>query len=67
MTIDILPTISDFIGGNINHSLDGINMKKHIMFNQEINDRLLFWEYNSNYSVRKNNWKLLKLIKNNKI
>ena len=67
MTIDILPTISDFIGGNINHSLDGVSMKKHIMFNQEINDRLLFWEYNSNYAVRKNNWKLLKLIKNNKI
>jgi arylsulfatase A-like enzyme len=67
MTIDILPTISDFIGENINHSLDGVSMKKHIMLNQEINDRLLFWEHNSNYAVRKNNWKLLKLIKNNKI
>ena len=66
MTIDILPTISDFIGGNINHSLDGVSMKKHIMFNQEINDNF-FWEYNSNYAVRKNNWKLLKLNKNNKI
>ena len=67
MTIDILPTISDFIGGNINHTIDGISMKKHMMFSEEINDRILFWEYNSNYAVRKNNWKLLKLIKNNKI
>ena len=67
MTIDILPTISDFIGGNINHKIDGISMKKHMTFSEEINDRILFWEYNSNYAVRKNNWKLLKLNKNNKI
>ena len=59
MTIDILPTISDFIGGNINHTIDGISMKKHMMFSEEINDRILFWEYNSNYAVRKSNWKLL--------
>ena len=29
------------------------------MFSEEINDRILFWEYNSNYAVRKSNWKLL--------
>ena len=59
MTMDILPTISDFIDGNIDHSIDGVSMKNHLLFNEKINERLLFWEYNSSYAVRKNNWKLL--------
>ena len=59
LTMDIFPTISDFIGGSVNHSLDGISMKNNLLFNEKIIERLLFWEYNSNYAVRKNNWKLL--------
>lgn len=59
LTMDILPTISDFIGGSINHPLDGVSMKNNLLFNEKIIERLLFWEYNSNYAVRKNNWKLL--------
>ena len=59
MTMDILPTISDFIDGNIDHSIDGVSMKDHLLFNKKINERLLFWEYNSSYAVRKNIWKLL--------
>ena len=34
-------------------------MKNNLLFNEKIIERLLFWEYNSNYAVRKNNWKLL--------
>ena len=59
LTMDILPTISDFIDGSINHPLDGVSMKNNLLFNEKIIERLLFWEYNSNYAVRKNNWKLL--------
>ena len=59
LTMDILPTISDFIGGSINHPLDGVSMKNNLLFNEKIIERFLFWEYNSNYAVRKNNWKLL--------
>ena len=59
LTMDIFPTISDFIGGSVNHSLDGVSMKNNLLFNEKIIERLLFWEYNSNYAVRKNNWKLL--------
>ena len=59
LTMDILPTISDFIGGSINHPLDGVSMRNNLLFNEKIIERLLFWEYNSNYAVRKNNWKLL--------
>ena len=59
LTMYIFPTISDFLGGSVNHSLDGISMKNNLLFNEKIIERLLFWEYHSSYAVRKNNWKLL--------
>ncbi len=59
MTMDILPTIAEFIGGNIPNDIDGLSFKNHLLIKEKIHARSLFWEYGSNYAVRKNNWKLI--------
>ena len=59
MTMDILPTIAEFIGGNIPNDIDGLSFKNHLLVKEKIQARSLFWEYGSNYAVRKNNWKLI--------
>ena len=59
MTMDLLPTIAEFIGGNIPNDIDGLSFKNHLLTNDNIQARSLFWEHGSNYAIRKNNWKLI--------
>ena len=59
MTMDILPTIAEFIGGNIPNDIDGLSFKNHLLNNDKIQARSLFWEHGSSYAIRKNNWKLI--------
>ena len=59
MTMDLLPTIAEFIGGNIPNDIDGLSFKNHLLTNDKIQARSLFWEHGSNYAIRKNNWKLI--------
>ena len=46
-------------GEYIPNDIDGLSFKNHLMIKEKIQARSLFWEYGSNYAVRKNNWKLI--------
>ena len=59
MTMDILPTVADLIGAVPDEDIDGISFKNHLLNGEKIEDRSLFWEYNSNLAMRKGKWKLV--------
>ena len=59
MTMDIYPTITDFIGAIQPENIDGISLKNHLLKGEEVKERSLFWEFNSNLAMRRNQWKLV--------
>ena len=59
MTMDIYPTITDFIGAIQPENIDGISFKNHLLKGEEVKERSLFWEFNSNLAMRRNQWKLV--------
>mgnify|MGYP001299154493 FL=1 len=59
MTMDIFPTVANLIGAVPDEDIDGISFKNHLLNGEKIEDRSLFWEYNSNLAMRKGKWKLV--------
>ena len=66
MTMDIYPTVADFIGAEIPQGIDGISFKNNLLNGEKTTERLLFWEHFSNLAMRKNHWKLV-IENNNKV
>jgi arylsulfatase A-like enzyme len=59
MTMDIYPTISDLIGAIPPEDIDGLSFKNHLLEGEKVRERSLFWEFNSNLAMRKNQWKMV--------
>ena len=59
MTMDIYPTVSDLIGAVPPEDIDGLSFKNHLLRGEKIGERSLFWEFNSNFAMRKNQWKMV--------
>ena len=59
MTMDIYPTVSDLIGAVPPEDIDGLSFKNHLLKGEKIRERSLFWEFNSNLAMRKNQWKMV--------
>ena len=59
MTMDIYPTVSDLIGAVTPEDIDGLSFKNHLLKGEKIRERSLFWEFNSNLAMRKNQWKMV--------
>ena len=59
MTMDIYPTVSDLIGAIPPKDIDGVSFKNHLLDGEKAKERSLFWEYNSNLAMRKDQWKMV--------
>jgi len=68
MTMDLLPTVCDIAGADINHEIEGISLRRELMTGRQKDpNRNLFWvrreghRYNGGvfYAARRGPWKLL--------
>ena len=67
LSMDILPTILDFIDAKPSGSnLDGISIKDHLLENSILIERDLFWNYGKKSAIRSGEWKLVSNIVNEK-
>lgn len=66
ISLDILPTAMAVAGGSLpkNYSIDGVNLIPFITGEKNTPPHeILFWRSGTNYAVRKENWKLIKIEK----
>jgi len=61
MTMDLLPTFTDFSGGNINDEviIDGVNLKNMLLKNEALPERDLYWSFANRRAMRSGDWKLV--------
>lgn len=67
LTMDILPTLLDFIGQKpTENNIDGISIKHNLLHQTKLPERAVFFGFGNKNFVRSGNWKLIsKEIKNN--
>lgn len=64
LTMDLLPTFVDFAHGTLSGTnLDGISIKNHLLNNQSLPERDLFWSFKGRTAMRRGNWKLIEIPK----
>jgi arylsulfatase A-like enzyme len=60
LTMDLLPTILDFIGEvPQGTNVDGLSIKNHLLSTEPLPQRDLFWSFGNKNSIRSSNWKLV--------
>ena len=63
MTMDLLPTILDFIGAKpSNENIDGVSIKNLLLTGEQIPDRDLFWSFKNAHAIRSDGWKLISTV-----
>lgn len=67
MSFDLMPTILEFTGAELpeGRKLDGISLAGHLLENEKLPRRLLFWDVRGSRAVRSNQWKLIEDKKGN--
>lgn len=65
LTMDLFPTIMEFAGVQYDKNLDGISIAQHLLHNNALPARKLFWQHGKDYAVRSGKWKLLLADKEN--
>jgi arylsulfatase A-like enzyme len=63
MTFDLFPTFMQLAGipGRSDQQLDGIDLSAHLIDQQNLPHRTLFWKMDDEIAVREGQWKLVKL------
>ncbi|MCC5930756.1 MAG: sulfatase-like hydrolase/transferase [Cyclobacteriaceae bacterium] len=59
LTMDLFPTIMEWAGVQYDYNLDGISIAQHLLQNNPLQARNLFWQHGKDYAVRSGKWKLL--------
>ena len=61
LSMDILPTLMTLSQGNYSGQLkfDGIDLSRHLLYHEPLEDRSLFWRYRNQKVARQKEWKLL--------
>lgn len=68
MSMDFLPTLIDFSGGNLlAENIDGISIKNHLLNEEKLLERDLFWSFGNKAAVRSGKWKLVCKFSEDKI
>jgi arylsulfatase A-like enzyme len=61
LTMDLLPTLLDFIGEKpTNKTIDGISIKESLLNNQKLAERDVFFAYGNKSFIRRGDWKLIR-------
>ena len=56
---DLLPTLANLAGATIEDlALDGLDLAPHLLHDEPLEDRTLFWRMDDEYAVRNGPWKL---------
>ncbi len=63
LTMDLFPTIMDFVGAKKTKNLDGISLKDNLIKGDDLSKRDLFWGYLGRTALRVGDWKLI--LRNN--
>ena len=67
LTMDVLPTVLDFIGQNPSgENLDGISFKDNLLNQTDLPKRDLFFQFKNRSFVRSDNWKMVRIITEDK-
>ncbi|MBP0902973.1 sulfatase [Mariniflexile gromovii] len=64
LTMDLFPTIMDFVGGKQPENIDGISLKNNLIKGEALPQRDLFWGYAGRKAMRQGDWKLILNNKN---
>ncbi|ALJ04177.1 hypothetical protein APS56_03005 [Pseudalgibacter alginicilyticus] len=64
MTMDLFPTILDFVGAEIPEGLDGVSLKDNLVKGNPLPTRDVFWGYIGRKAIRQGDWKLILRNKN---
>lgn len=64
MSMDLLPTLLDFAGGQPSgENIDGVSIKNLLLNDKALQERDLFWSFKNQRAMRKGKWKLVTTIK----
>lgn len=67
LTMDLLPTLLDFIGQEPSEeNIDGISLKDNLINHAELTQRDVFYAFKNKSFIRRGYWKLIKIENNNK-
>ena len=64
LTMDLFPTIVDFVGAKNQEGLDGISLKENLVKGENLPERDVFWAYLGRKAMRQGYWKLILQNKN---
>lgn len=64
LSMDFLPTFLDMAGVERPKNIDGISIAKHLLTQQPLPERAVFWQHGKSAAVRKGAWKLVLLDPN---
>lgn len=68
LTMDFLPTFVDFANGTPSgKNIDGISIKNHLLKNESLPKRDLFWSFKGKTAMRSGSWKLIEIPKEKQI
>jgi len=61
MTMDMLPTFASIVGVALpnGHPLDGIDVSAVLFKHEKLKERILHWNMDGNWAVRKGDWKMI--------
>jgi len=61
MSFDLMPTMLELTGAETpaDRLLDGVSLKSHLLENETLPGRLLFWDIRGSQAVRSKQWKLI--------
>ncbi|MCB4798840.1 sulfatase [Neotamlana laminarinivorans] len=63
LTMDLLPTFIDFSEGKSNiENFDGISIKNHLVNEENLPNRDVFWSFKGHSAIRNSEWKLLEIL-----
>ena len=63
LSFDVLPTLLSIAGIDIGNQFDGRDFSEVLFFENELDERPVFWRYRLQWAVRKGDWKYLKIKK----
>ncbi len=68
LTMDLLPTLLDFIGQKpSSENIDGISIKDHLLDGSDLPERNVFFAFKSRSFIRSGDWKLVRISNNDEV
>ena len=59
LSMDIFPTFLDLAGVKEFNKVDGVSIANHLLHQNSLAPRTVFWQHGNQYAVRNNKWKLV--------